>query len=260
MSASEGHHETVKLLCEQEEVDLEAYTKGDDNIYTALGCSCEHGKDKVLEVLLHNKADINAPIEMADIGKTTGLREASRFGHLDVIQLLLDAKAAVGGDDGGAPYPPICDAAGSGSLDAVELLLGRKADAWSKSADGASAIGLALQNAHSDVFHALLQRPDFPATEYRGLVALTLQQDDSVDFLSSLIDRASTLEGDPDLIDLNQPARAGESTALSTAVAYGSSNDHINMLLDHKVDANRAQTLNRTPKPNLTLTLITLTL
>ena len=191
-------------------------------------------------MLLDKKADVNAPIHNAT-GKTTGLREAARAGHLDVIKLLLDAKAPVDGSgDKGTDYPPLCDAASTGQVDAVKLLLDCKADAWLRSEDGASAIVLALQNAHLDVFQNLLERPDFPASEYLDLIAETLKQKDGADikFLSSALDRASTL--DPH-IDLNQPKSKGESTVLTTAVMCGSSNEHIELLLDHKVDVNGAQ-------------------
>jgi len=241
-AASQGHHETIELLCEQENVDLEAYTTGkdDNNSFTALGCSCSNGKSEVLKVLLHKKADVNAPIHNAT-GKTTGLREAARAGHLDVIKLLLDAKApANGGGDKGAACTPLCDAASTGQIDAVKLLLHRKADPWSGSQDGASAIVLAVQNTHFDVFQSLLQQPDFPASQCLDLIAQTLQRKDGSDikFLSAALERASTL--DPQ-VDLNQPKTKGETTLLTTAVTCGSSTEQIELLLDHKVDVNGAQ-------------------
>merc|ERR1712150_74196 len=158
------------------------------------------GNGEVLQVLLDNKADINAPIQNAN-GETTGLREAARAGHLDVIKLLLGAKALVDGSAGeGAAHPPICEAASAGNLEAVKLLLRNKADPWIKTEDGASAIALALQNAHLHVFRDLLDKPDFPAADFRDLLARALRQKD-IEFLSSLLDSASTL--DPDF-DLNQ--------------------------------------------------------
>ncbi|CAI7588190.1 unnamed protein product [Penicillium glandicola] len=93
---------------------------------TALQAASGAGHIKMVELLLNNKAHIDAP---PDTGGCTALQAAASAGHTEIVELLLKNKA----DINAAPafsngLTALQAAAGAGHIDIVELLLSNKAD------------------------------------------------------------------------------------------------------------------------------------
>ncbi|KAJ5715330.1 uncharacterized protein N7483_012511 [Penicillium malachiteum] len=115
---------------------------------TALQAAAQGGHLEVLQVLLAAKANINAA--PAINGGRTALQAAAEGGHLEVIQVLLGAKA----DVNAAP----ASTAEGGHLEVIQELLAAKADvnAAPASNDGRTALQAAAQGGHLEIVQVLL--------------------------------------------------------------------------------------------------------
>ncbi|XP_030749323.1 tonsoku-like protein isoform X2 [Sitophilus oryzae] len=96
------------------------------------------GDMKMMEYWLN----VGHPVNVRDNAGWLPLHEAALHGHLDIVRLLLDHKAAIN-DRGGAEcngMTPLHDAAGNGHLEVVKLMLDRGASALVKSDDGCTPL------------------------------------------------------------------------------------------------------------------------
>ena len=114
------------------------------------------GHVDVVRLLLEARADKDAPMQDG----TTALHLASRRGHLDIVRLLLEAGAAKDAamQDGATA---LHEASEQGHLDIVRVLLGAGADKdaaqQNGNGDGATSLYLASRKGHLDIVRVLLE-------------------------------------------------------------------------------------------------------
>lgn len=107
---------------------------------TALMAAAQHGHKKVVQMLLDNKAEVNAQDE--SLG--SALQAASSNGFLDVVQILLKAGAKVDAQCGHSGNA-LQAASSYGSMDVAQLLLDAGADVNARTGNGDD-------NDHEDIF------------------------------------------------------------------------------------------------------------
>jgi ankyrin repeat protein len=118
----------------------------DDTGLTPLHYAAQYGHKAMAELLLSNKADVNA----RDNNGQTPLHYAAQFGKKDVAELLLSNKANVNAKSRGS-VTPLHMAAQQGHREIVELLLANKAEVNAKTSFGWTPLFVAAQNGHKDV-------------------------------------------------------------------------------------------------------------
>jgi TonB family protein len=119
---------------------------------TPLHHAAQNGHKDVAELLLANKAEINAK----DNSGYMPLHMAARYNHKDVVELLLAKKADINAK-GTAGDTPLHVAAAEGYKDIVELLLAGKADVNAKTVVGITPLDRADWNGRKDVVELLRQ-------------------------------------------------------------------------------------------------------
>jgi ankyrin repeat protein len=148
-AASFGDLEKVKALLK---ADPDAVFQTMENGQTALHLAASHGYKDMVELLLANKADVNAEAR----GGMTSLFMAAQGGYKDVVQSLLANKADVN-----AAYnhgtTPLHAAAASGRAEVVELLLNNKANVNARDDSGRTPLDLAEARGQKDVAELLRQ-------------------------------------------------------------------------------------------------------
>ena len=70
------------------------------NLWTPMDCAAVKGHDKIIQLLIAAKADIN-PIDRL---KVTPLHLAAREGHIDAVKVLLENTADVGAITGSSEH------------------------------------------------------------------------------------------------------------------------------------------------------------
>jgi len=147
-AAENGNLEKVKALL-KDNPDL-VFSK-DTNGTTPLNCAVERGHKDVAELLLANKADVNA----RDRFGSTPLIFAV-WNSKDVVELLLTNGADVNAKDEDG-NTPLHGAAGSGNIGIVELLLTNNADVNATNSDGETPLHWATGRGNRDVMDLLRQ-------------------------------------------------------------------------------------------------------
>jgi ankyrin repeat protein len=149
-AAAIGDLETVKELVERDRSLVNA-TSAEG--YPPLGLAAFLGHTNVVEFLLREGADVNA------VGKNengfTALTGAVAGGHADVVELLVDRGADVNQRYEGGTFSPLLAAAAEGDPRIVRLLLDHGANANTRTADGKTALALALEKGHREVADVL---------------------------------------------------------------------------------------------------------
>lgn len=173
-AAKGGHLETVRVLLEKG-----ADVRGKSIDWTALYEASIHGKAEVVQLLLEYGADV----ESLTPSGSTALQEAARMGHEEVARLLVKEGADVsppmvlyslaghGLEDlsllvverganvnGMAPRmsgTALHEAARTGLVELVRVLLDRGANAHMRDHEDRTPLDLALQNEHKDVAELL---------------------------------------------------------------------------------------------------------
>jgi ankyrin repeat protein len=216
------------------------------DIYDAAGTG-DLGRVKALLVA---NVDVNAP--RADDG-VTALMTASEFGHLDVVRVLLDAKAEVNAkmNNGGTA---LILASSYGHLDVVRALLDAKADANAKAGNGGMALMLASEKGHFEVVQALLDaKADVNGKANDGMTPLIFaSQFGHLDVVQTLLAAKADVNFNPskggtalimasqqgyeDVVKTLLAAKADANTQAnydgSTALMLASQNDHIKIVRD----------------------------
>ncbi|KAJ5506485.1 hypothetical protein N7453_005442 [Penicillium expansum] len=155
-AASAGHTAIVELLLNNK-ADVNA-PPAKNGGRTALQGTAGAGHIEIVELLLNNKADVNAP--PAKYNGYTALQAAVAAGHIEIVKLLLNNKADVN-----APpakyngYTALQAAAGAGHVEIVKLLLNNKADVnpLSGEYDGYTALQAAAGAGHIDIVKLLTE-------------------------------------------------------------------------------------------------------
>ncbi len=146
-AAANGHEEIAEVLLANR-ADVNAKS---DYLLTPLHLAAAVGHKGIVEVLLANKADVNA----RDKDGRTSLFFAALKGYKDVVEVLLanKADANVADKDG---RTPLFAAATEGYKEVVEVLLASKADVTIKDKDGLTPLSAAGVNGHKEVMEVLL--------------------------------------------------------------------------------------------------------
>ncbi|RYP43193.1 hypothetical protein DL768_010045 [Monosporascus sp. mg162] len=135
---------------------------------TPLHLASKNGHFDIAQLLLDKDADIEA----ADKDGWTPLFWASRNGHHDITQLLLDKAADIEAADNYGETP-LQRASGNGHFDIAQLLLDKGADIEAANKDGWTPLSWASQNAHVDIAQLLLDKgADIEAADKYGWTPL----------------------------------------------------------------------------------------
>ena len=148
LAASKGYKElTQLLLANKADVNAKANDGG-----TPIYIAAQEGHKDVVELLLANKADVNAK------GKDgiTPLYMAVQDDHKDVVELLLAKGADVNAKRNNG-LTPLLYVAFKGHIDVAKLLLAKGADVNAKDNNGLTPLYWAAQAGHKDVVELLRQ-------------------------------------------------------------------------------------------------------
>ena len=148
LAAEHGHKDVAELLLANK-ADVEAKSYGG---WTALLNAVFGGHKDMVELLLTNKTDVNYK---EDAGRTP-LHVAAENGYTEIAALLLANKADVNvkNRDGNTP---LHIAAAFGPKDMVELLLANKAEINAKDNKGRTPLAFAVLHANNDMAELLRQ-------------------------------------------------------------------------------------------------------
>jgi ankyrin repeat protein len=119
---------------------------------TPLHYAAQYGHKAMAEMLLANKAEVNAKDNFGQ----TPLHYAAQYGQIGVAELLLAKKADVNANAKNR-VTPLHVAAQQGYRELVELLLANKADVNAKTSFGWTPLYVAEQNGRKDVATLLSQ-------------------------------------------------------------------------------------------------------
>ncbi|KAJ6139695.1 hypothetical protein N7471_006181 [Penicillium samsonianum] len=167
---------TIRLI--RSGVDIQEYSTG--CLMTAIQVAASAGHTEIVELLLNNKAKVNA-IAMGKNGRTA-LQAAASAGHINLVELLLDNKADVNALPAGSyGRTALQAAAGAGHIKIVKLLLNNQADVNAPPATnhGRTALQAAVGAGHTEIVELLLNNEadvNAPPAEYYGRTALKPQQ------------------------------------------------------------------------------------
>jgi ankyrin repeat protein len=152
-AAKNGDLETAKTLLNANPDLVNARDEGTENPgYTPLHWAVFNGHKDIAELLLANKADVNAKTKY----DTTPLILAAGRGDKDAVELLLANKADVNAKDS-AGLTPLILASMNGRANVLDLLLANKADVNAKDNNGVTPLHAAVLRKHEDVAEFLRQ-------------------------------------------------------------------------------------------------------
>jgi ankyrin repeat protein len=239
-AASRGDVEKVKALLA---ADPDLVSSKDEHGWTPLYFAAGSGHKDVVELLIANKADINALNEQSiPLQHYTPLHVALMNGHPDVADLLIAHNAEV----------TIFDAAGGGYIEIVKSQLGANPALVSARDDnGWTALQFAARNGHLDVVKFLLaNKADANAKTKTGMTPLevALAFSDSASPFARTTD--TNHEAIAELLLANGAAVANQRNGGITALHYAASAGLTNViveLLDRKADINAKDNSGRTP-------------
>jgi ankyrin repeat protein len=146
-AAENGHKAMVELLLAR---GADVSGRGLNPFYLAVS----KGYLGVAEVLLANKADVNAP-SGTDGNRMRPVHVAARDGRMDLLQLLIQHGADVNASAPG--WTPLGLAANSDNTNAVKILLDAKADIEAKNGNGNTALHEAAKTDDAGLISLLLQ-------------------------------------------------------------------------------------------------------
>jgi ankyrin repeat protein len=130
---------SIDYNVEQRPAILATFPNYEREGFTPLHYAAMNGHKDVAELLLANKADVNAREKFS--GRTP-LHYAAYAGHKDMVELLLANKADVNAREN-ADWTPLHQAVLNGHKDVVELLLANKAKVNAKTNNGDTPLRLA---------------------------------------------------------------------------------------------------------------------
>jgi ankyrin repeat protein len=141
----------------------------DNDGWTALRLAAAFGHKEVCQLLIHAKAQVNT----ANIQGTTALIFAANKGHKEVCQLLIDAQAQLNAKDNYG-WTALVSAAYRGHNEVCQLLINAKAQADAKCRDGKTALMCAAANGQIDTCHLLIDAMLKPIKDNRAAATALL--------------------------------------------------------------------------------------
>jgi len=90
-ACEKGQKEVIEFLLSEQGIDMEAGGKHHEESWTNLHWACRYGHHEIVQLLLNKGANINAQTSKK---KSTGLHLACATGHTEVIHVLLENEAA----------------------------------------------------------------------------------------------------------------------------------------------------------------------
>ena len=182
------------------------------------------GEEQLVTLLIGNGA---IPDTYGNILKETPLYTASKWGHLRIVEILLNAgaKTSILDSFGWTPLMTACE---GGHLEVVRLLLLREADPNLAAADGLTPLLIAVRKGHFQLTGLLLSykaNPNLPTKQYQA--ALDVQK-----------------------IDNRLEEKLKEEGASLTPLTIACENGQLelaNLLLTHQANPNQARADGATP-------------
>jgi ankyrin repeat protein len=147
VAAMQGKKEDVEKLLNKG-VDVDAVVKEDS--WTALIWASRKGHTDIVELLLNNGANVN----LAPYSGVSALHLASKYGHKQIVELLLNKGADVNAETSGK-FTALILASEQGNIDIVKLLLDNGADVNAKTTSGRTALIWARENRHENIVKLL---------------------------------------------------------------------------------------------------------
>ncbi len=221
-AASAGGHEKIVQILLNEKIDVNAQA----GIYgTALAAASREGHEKIVQILLNKKADVNAQ------GGAYGpaLTAASREGHEKIVQILLNKKADVNAQAGRYYGTALTAASAEGHEKIVQILLDKKVDVNAQGGAYGTALTAASAEGHEKIVQILLnKKADVNAQGGAYGTALTAASAEGHEkIVQILLDKKA---------DVN--AQGGTYDTALAAASLGGHEKIVQILLDKKADVN----------------------
>ena len=119
---------------------------------TILNAASAGGHEKIVQILLNKKVDVNAQVELHD----TALTAASRRGHEKIVQILLNKKVDVNAQGEDYYGTALTAASAEGHEKIVQMLLDKKADVNAQGRYYDTALAAATARGHEKIAQILL--------------------------------------------------------------------------------------------------------
>ena len=192
-----------------------------NNLYKAT----KNGDIGQIRTMMENGADVNA-----GKGGVTPLLIASMTGRVDIVKLLVDAKADVNAAAKTNGFTPLFVASQTGRVDIVKLLVDAKADVNAADKDGVTPLYNASTGGHVNIVKLLVDaKADVNAAEKDGVTPLLIaSRRGHVNIVKLLLDAKA---------DVNAVDKTFGVTPLLIASQEGHV-DIVKLLLDAKADVN----------------------
>jgi len=217
-----GHEKIVQIL-----LDKKADVNAQGGAYgTALAAASRGGHEKIVRILLNKKVDVNAQGGVHG----TALATASLEGHEKIVQILLNKKADVNAQ--GEDYYDTALAAASlgGQEKIVQILLDKKADVNAHGGAYGTALAAASRGGHEKIVQILLnKKADVNAHGgHYGTALAAASAEGHEKIVQILLNKKA---------DVNAHGGIYDDTALAAASAEGHEKI-VQILLNKKADVN----------------------
>jgi ankyrin repeat protein len=142
----------------------------DDRGRHALHEASDFGRVKVVELLLSKRG---VKVDARSKWGSTPLHRAAKAGHLDVVQLLLNKRANPNAQDDHDCWSALHLAAGEGHVKIVEVLLKHRANTQARTDLGETPLQLASDNNHTEIMRLLSEKAGIRFARPVSLVSVT---------------------------------------------------------------------------------------
>ncbi|XP_071145116.1 uncharacterized protein [Mytilus edulis] len=161
ISSEYGYTEVVQMLIHNKaDINCNCKDTGASPLYIA----CQDGHTEIVQMLINNKADIN---KCKDTGSSP-LYIACYNGHTEIVQMLINNKADINKcrDTGESPLYIACY---NGHTEVVTMLINNKADINKCKDTGSSPLYIACYNGHTEIVQMLINnKADMNKCRYTG--------------------------------------------------------------------------------------------
>jgi ankyrin repeat protein len=147
-----GNEERVQELLKAQPELIQARTRVGGTGWAPLYIAAREGHEEIARVLLIAGADVHGGKENSS---PLGWAVSANRPNLKLVKLLIDRGAEVNRHDSLFKYTPLHHAAQDGNVELVQLLLAAKADPTAKESHGKTPLDLAKERKHSDVVKLL---------------------------------------------------------------------------------------------------------